>query len=141
MSTRNLETIQRFWEAHNRGDLDALAELFAPDAVTIDRARGLTFHGRQGIKTFKGDLRRAFPDLVGVSQHTIDAGDTVIVQEQATGTHQGPLGPLGPTGNAMSLLVCAVFQFGTDGLVSSADFYWDQLTLLQQLGAVPVPSA
>ena len=141
MSTRNLETIQRFWGAHNRGDLDALGELFAPDAVTTDRARGLTFHGRQGIKTFKGDLRRAFPDLVGVSQNTIDAGDTVIVQEQATGTHQGPLGPLGPTGNAMSLPVCAIFRFGADGLVSSADFYWDQLTLLQQLGAVPVPSA
>ncbi len=140
MST-HVETVGRFWEAHNRGDLDAMATLFSTDAVTVDRARGLTFLGREGIKTFKAGLRTAFPDLVGTPQSTIDGGDTVVVQELATGTHNGPFGPIPPSGRPLSLPVCAIFRFGEDGLISTVDFYWDQLSALQQIGAVEAPAA
>jgi hypothetical protein len=34
-----------------------------------------------------------------------------------------------------------VFRFAEDGLVASADYYWDQLSMLQQIGAVEVPAA
>jgi hypothetical protein len=30
--------------------------------------------------------------------------------------------------------VCAVFRFNADALIVAADFYWDQLTMLAQLG-------
>jgi steroid delta-isomerase-like uncharacterized protein len=141
MSTANVERVEEFWATHNRGDLDAMAALFSPDAVTVDRARGLTFLGREGIRSFKAALREAFPDLVAEPQTTIDGGDTVVVQELATGTHNGPLGPIPASGRPLSLPVCVVFRFGEDGLVASADYHWDQLSMLQQIGAVEVPAA
>jgi len=141
MSTSNVEKVGEFWAAHNRGDLEAMAALFGPDAVTVDRARGLTFLGREGIKSFKSALRQAFPDLSADPQRTIDGGDTIVVQELATGTHGGPLGPIPASGRPLSLPVCAIFRFGEDGLVSTADFYWDQLSMLQQIGAVEARAA
>ena len=45
MSARNVDTVRRYWEAHNRGDLDTLASFVAPNAVTTDRARGASPSG------------------------------------------------------------------------------------------------
>jgi steroid delta-isomerase-like uncharacterized protein len=141
MSTSNVERVGEFLAAHNRGDLDAMGALFSQDAVTVDRARGMTFLGREGLKTFKTALREAFPDLTAEPQSTIDGGDTVVLQELATGTHNGPLGPIPASGRPLSLAVCVIFRFGKDGLVATADFYWDQHSMLQQIGAVAVPAA
>jgi steroid delta-isomerase-like uncharacterized protein len=141
MCAGNVAKVSEFWAAHNRGDLDAMAALFSEDAVTVDRARALTFLGREGIKSFKAALREAFPDLRAEPQSTIDGWDTVVVQELATGTHNGPLGPVPASGRPLSLAVCVIFRFGEDGLVATADFYWDQLSMLQQIGAVAVPAA
>jgi steroid delta-isomerase-like uncharacterized protein len=134
MSARNVETVRRYWEAHNRGDLDTLATFVAPDAVTTDRARDLTFHGPEGMRAFKQGLLTAFPDLIGTMERVVDAGDIVVCQEIAHGTNIGPLGPLPPTGRRFSLPVCVVFRFNAHGRMQSADFYWDQLTMLTQLG-------
>jgi steroid delta-isomerase-like uncharacterized protein len=134
MSARNVETVRKFYEAHNRGDLEALMDFVAEDALTTDRARGLTFHGPEGLKAFKRGLRMAFSDLVATMERIIDAGDTVICQEIAEGTNDGPLGPLPASGRRCHVGVCAVFGFDSGGLIETADFYWDQLTLLTQLG-------
>src|SRR5260370_39489435 len=109
MSTSNVEKVGEFWAAHNRGDLEAMAALFGPDAVTVDRARGLTFLGREGIKSFKSALRQAFPDLSADPQRTIDGGDTISVQGLATGTHCGPLETIPSSVCPVSPPVCAVF--------------------------------
>ncbi|MGH2722026.1 MAG: ester cyclase [Actinomycetota bacterium] len=134
MSTSNVETVHRFWETHNRGDLEALKGFVAPGAVTTDRARNLTFHGPAGFVTFKQGFFRAFPDLLSTMQQVVDAGDTVVCQEIADGTNNGPFGPMPPTGRRLHLPVCVVFRFDADGLIETADFYWDQFTLLTQLG-------
>jgi steroid delta-isomerase-like uncharacterized protein len=134
MSARNVETVRMFWEALNRGDLETMAACVAPDAVTTDRARGLTFHSPEGMTTFKQGLTTAFPDLISTMERVIDAGDTVVCQEIADGTNNGPLGPLPPTGRRFHLPVCVVFRLNADGLIETADFYWDQLSMLMQLG-------
>ena len=134
MSARNLETVHRFWEAYNRGDLETMAACVAPDAVTTDRARGLTFQGPEGMKTFKGGLLGAFPDMIATMERVLDAGDSVVFQEIADGTNTGPLGPLPPTGRRLRLPVCVIFRFNPEGLIGTADFYWDQLSMLTQLG-------
>jgi steroid delta-isomerase-like uncharacterized protein len=134
MSARNVDTARRYWEAHNRGDLETLASCVAPDAVTTDRARGLTFQGPEGMKALKGGILNAFPDLISTPERVVDADDTVVCQQIADGTNKGPLGRLPPTGRRFRLPVCVVFCFNTDGLIETADFYWDQLSLLTQLG-------
>lgn len=41
----------------------------------------------------------------------------------------------------MSLQVCVIFRFDMQGLVVAADFYWDLLSMLTQLGQAQAPAA
>jgi predicted ester cyclase len=63
----------------------------------------------------------------------------VVAEGTIAGTHSGtfqtPQGGIPPTGNAVSLRYAAVKRFEGDRLVSE-HLYFDQLELLQQLGAM-----
>ena len=53
------------------------------------------------------------------------------------GTNDGPLGSLKPTGRKMSLPFCEICHFDKEGHVVSGSCYYDQYTLLTQLGHIP----
>jgi hypothetical protein len=63
----------------------------------------------------------------------IEAGDRTIACFTGRGTNDGPLGPLGPSGRALSLPVCDVLRHEA-GRIVRADYYYDQLSILVQLG-------
>ena len=42
MSEENVEIIRRGWDAYTQGNLDALLEVFAPEAVTVIVHEGVT---------------------------------------------------------------------------------------------------
>lgn len=82
-------------------------------------------------------LWAAYPDLAFVTEETTAEGDRVVVQWRMTGTNTGPfLGLPGPTGAAVDLPAIDVITVGDDGIISVVG-YFDQLSLLGQLG-VPV---
>ena len=56
------------------------------------------------------------------------------------GTHDGPLGPLPATGNEFTLSLCEMWHFDPSGRVVGGDLYYDQVSLLTQLGLMPQPS-
>jgi len=66
----------------------------------------------------------------------IDAGDIVVTQFTVEGTNDGPLGSMPRTGRRMSLPFCEVCQFDKQGRVVSGGCYYDQYTLLTQLGHI-----
>jgi hypothetical protein len=57
-----------------------------------------------------------------------------------TGTHDGPFGPLPATGKEFTLPLCEMWHFDRDGRVVGGDLYYDQVSLLTQLGLMPQPS-
>jgi hypothetical protein len=65
-----------------------------------------------------------------------DGGCTFTV----TGTHDGPLGPLPATGQEFTLPLYEMWHFDSSGQVVGGDLYYDQLSLLTQLGLMPQPS-
>ena len=56
------------------------------------------------------------------------------------GTHDGPLGPLPATGNEFTLSLCEMWRFDASGRVVGGDLYYNQVSLLTQLGLMPQPS-
>ena len=62
-----------------------------------------------------------------------------VIEGTYAGTNTGPLGPLPPTGRAVSMPFAIVFGFDDAGKVTTYDVYYDQYTLLTQLGHLPAP--
>ena len=55
--------------------------------------------------------------------------------------HDGPLGPFPASGRAFSLPLCEMWHFDASGRVVGGDLYYDQVSLLMQLGPMPQPSS
>jgi ketosteroid isomerase-like protein len=79
---------------------------------------------------------KAFSDGRITDPQHADAGDIVVAQFTVEGTNDGPLGSMRPTGRKMSLPFCEICRFDKQGRVVSGSCYYDQYTLLTQLGHI-----
>jgi ketosteroid isomerase-like protein len=71
----NVELIESGYEALNRGDADAAAELAAPDCVARTRfaaLAGRTYRGRQGIDEWFADVAEAWEAVEQVPERFIE---------------------------------------------------------------------
>lgn len=134
------EVMNRVTEAVEDGDLGALKELYAPDAVAESPDAG-TISGRDEIVSWFAGFVAAFPDASWESVHKHESGDTAIDEGYIVGTHTGPLAA--PTGESIPATGKRVRLRETDivtvkdGLVTSHRFYFDQMDFMGQLGLAP----
>lgn len=129
-------------EAFNRRDWPAVAAEFAADATYTDVPRGITVKGPQQIVDhLKGGWATAFSDAAVTGAHYIDGGDHTVAQFTGTGTNDGPLGPMPASGRRMALPFCEVLAYDADDRVLRAELYYDQVSMLVQLGHMPPPAA
>jgi steroid delta-isomerase-like uncharacterized protein len=141
MSSNNVATFRAAHEEFNRREFDALLNRLSPTFSYRDHARGLTFDGREGFREFLSGWVTGFSDA-RVSEPTyLDAGNVVIAQFQARGTHDGAMGTLPATGRQLDLPMCEMIQFGDQGEIVGGGLYYDQLSILTQLGAAQIPTA
>lgn len=139
MASGNVETHRAAHQAFNRRDFDAVVAAMAENVTYEDRARNLTFRGRAGFKEFMQGWVTALSDVKVVDQTYIDAGDVVVAQVVGRGTNDGPLGSLPATGRQLNLPCCEILRFNSSGQIVSGALYYDQLSLLAQLGHAPAP--
>jgi predicted ester cyclase len=64
-------------------------------------------------------------------------GSKVVARVRYTGTHRGAFMGMPATGERVDAQLIDIFGFGDDGLVHEHWGVMDQLTMMQQLGAVP----
>jgi len=142
MSSRNVETYRAGHEAFNERDFEAMTQQYADSIVWTDHARGQTF-------TTPGEFRDDFlagwvhasRDIRITGPQYFDAGQTVVSTFTVAGIHDGPLGPLPATGKEFTLPLCEMWHFDSTGRVTGGDLYYDQVSLLMQLGLMPQPSS
>ena len=142
MAAVNVERHRAGHEAFNRRDFAAMTTHYADRIRWTDRARGLTF-------TTPGQFRddfltgwvQASSDIEVTDPGYLDAGRSVVATFTVTGTHDGPLGPFPATGRPFTLALCELWHFDPDGRVVGGDLYYDQVSLLMQLGLLPQPSS
>ena len=134
--------VERALELENRGDIDGVAALYAPDAAYVD-ATGTEYRGRAAIADFYRRNRAAFPDFQAKLDRVIEEGEWVAFQGSWTGTHRGPQ-PLGetsvaPTGRRVEAAFVGIGQASNEtGLVVNMRMIVvDQLGLMRQLGLLP----
>jgi steroid delta-isomerase-like uncharacterized protein len=139
MASRNVETFRSAHQAFNRRDFEAIANTLTEDVIYRDRARDTVFRGKTEFTAFMQGWVTAFSDAQISEPTYIDAGDAVIAQFSGQGTNDGPLGPFGATGKPVKFHFCEILHFNEKGLVVSGDAYYDQLSIMIQLGHVPAP--
>jgi len=128
-----------FDEVWNQGRLETIDELFAEESV----AHGLGEGGRmvRGPAAFKPlvqNLRAAMPDLhIGVEDIVVD-GDRAAFRVVLQGTHTGDGLGVPPSGRPVRVAGMVMVRF-ENGRIMEGWNSWDQLGLLQQIGAVPEP--
>ena len=141
MATRDVETYRAGHEAFNQRDFEAMTKQYADSITWTDRARGLTFRTPQEFKDeFLTGGVGAASDIRITEPCYIDAGQKVVCTFTAVGTNDGPLGPFPATGKEFALALCEMWHFDSSGRVVGGDLYYDQFSLLMQLGLMPQPS-
>jgi hypothetical protein len=93
------------------------------------------------VQTFRGTHQAfnrrwvtAFSNAEVAEPQYIDGGDTVVALFTGRGVNDGPLGPLPKTGKRMTVPFCEVLRFDDKGQVVWGAIYYDQLSMLTQLG-------
>jgi hypothetical protein len=125
----------------NHRDFDAMVKHCADSITWTDRARGLTFSTPQEFKdVFLRGWIEASPDIRINNPCYRDAGQTVVCTFTVAGTQDGPLGPFRATGKRVSLPLCDMWHFDSSGRVVGGELYYDQVSLLMQLGLMPQPA-
>ena len=141
MESPNIEIYRAGHEAFNRRDFAAMAKQYADTISWTDHSQGRTFRTpREFTDDFLPGWIRASSDIRITGPRYIDAGRTVACTFTVTGTHDGPLGPLPATGKEFTLPLCEMWHFDSGGQVVGGDLYYDQVSLLTQLGLMPQPS-
>lgn len=141
MASKNEKTALAALDAFNRGDLDASVASYAETGIFVDAARGLTMKTRQEVRDWQAEWIAAFSDAKVTEIETYDAGDTVVVELVGRGTNDGPLGPFPATGRRASVPMCSILHFDAQGRIVAEEDYYDQLSLLVQLGHAAAPTA
>ena len=80
-------------------------------------------------------LRAAFPDLEVSAELVIAEGDLVAGHFRSSGTHTDLFAGIPPTGRRWEVACTGIFRVA-DGRIADAWVTWDQLALLEQLGAI-----
>ena len=139
----NATLIQTLMDAFNTKDVDRYAAISTDDCEVLDVPSGMTFKGPDGFRQFVQNWMTAFPDGQVQATSLFTTEDQGHVEYMARGTNTGPFpyasGPIPPTGRRVEFRVCAGLQF-REGKVASIHYYYDLLSVLQQLGLVPTAS-
>ena len=141
MASKNVEMIRSAHESWNKRDFAGVVESAAEKLTYTDNSRAVTFNNRDKFREWTEGWAKAFSDGRITSPEYIDAGDIVIARFTVVGTNDGPLGSMKPTGRKMSLPFCEICYFDKQGKTVSGGCYYDQYTLMTQLGHIPLAAA
>lgn len=146
MSTQEYQAliVRVFEEVWNQGDLDHIDQYMSPNYV--DHDTGVSPVGpventpdRLAEEKAKvGIYRSAFPDLHFTIDDQLAVGDQVMTRWTVSGTLLGPLGHIPPTGKRASVQGVNIDRIENGKVVEGWSFF-DMLSVLQQVGALPIP--
>jgi steroid delta-isomerase-like uncharacterized protein len=124
----------------NVHDVEAVMATFGRDARYDDEPWGDHRIGRDGVRSYYGELMRALPDLAIEVRHRHAASESVVLEVTIRGTHLGPWRGLPATGHRLEFPLCGVFAFDAEDQLAGERIYYDRGVVLGQLGLFHEPS-
>jgi steroid delta-isomerase-like uncharacterized protein len=140
MSTETNKTIARrlVEEVQNQHNISAMDKLYAPNYI-YHAAHGVP-PTLEGNKQFFSLLFAAFPDLHLTIHNQIAEGDKVVTHKTMSGTHLGTFVGIPATGKLMAMEILEILQIDA-GKITGCWLFYDRLSLMYQLGILPLPGA
>ena len=141
MSAKEIKALERrFFEEINKGKaagMAAMDEFYANDFL-MHLSTGEDIRGLKNIKQVVSEEYSAFPDLHYTIDDMVVEGNKVAVRLTATGIHKGEFMGVPPTNKKVTVRAILIDRF-SGGKVVEQWVIGDNLSLMQQLGAVPTP--
>ncbi|HUO74104.1 MAG TPA: ester cyclase [Solirubrobacteraceae bacterium] len=129
--------VQSFYDHWAAGEVSESRPMFTDDAVIVTPAGtfGIDAHEQMGHA-----FMAAFPDSHMDISRMVSVGDEVWVTGSFRGTQTGDLvgeqGTIPASGKDIDLPFAEVFTI-RDGRIARQETYWDQMTMMAQIGALP----
>ena len=141
----NLEDTGKRWlELFDKKDLRGLMALYSEQCVNAQPHLPQPIKGKKATEEDLGGFFKAFPDGHLVDSKTLISGDKVALEWTFTGSQSGPLaGPTGtipPSGKRVSLKGAEFIRVDSQGLIVDERGYFDLVSFLTQIGAMPQPA-
>jgi steroid delta-isomerase-like uncharacterized protein len=133
----NKAIARRAYEAVSQNNLDALDELVASDLTDHDPAPGQA-PGLEGVKQWFSSVHTALSGFQLNVEDMIAEDDKVVVRVRMSGTHQGEFMGSAPTGNRVTITGIDILRIA-EGKIVERRGNFDNLSMMQQLGAIPGP--
>ncbi len=134
------ETIDRYNEAWNAHDLDAIMAMHAPDMVFENHTAGESAVGEEA-RAHIGSIFATWPDIQFTTRRLYVRAGLVVQEWTATATHANTMrrGDLvaEPTGNRVEWEGIDSIPF-EDGLIKRKDVYSDSVSILRQVGLLDI---
>jgi steroid delta-isomerase-like uncharacterized protein len=120
------------------GNVSLLDEVLAVDGIDHDPASGQA-PGIDGVKQTFTMFRTAFPDFYFTTEDQLAENDKVVSRVVTRGTHKGDFQGIPATGKKVKTEGIDILRFANGKAVERWGVF-DNLGLLQQLGAIPEPA-
>lgn len=136
----NIDIVHQSLDAFARSDWKTYRSFCSDDIVYDEEPTRRHVQGPGAFIEVLKEWKSAFPDLRATVKQVVASGDAVVAEVEWSGTHEGPLtGPFGdiaPTGRIANTPAVIVLRFD-NGRIRENRHYFDVMTALLQLGAVP----
>jgi steroid delta-isomerase-like uncharacterized protein len=138
----NIQLMQRwFQEVWNEGRIQTVYDLLAPDGVARGQRGGETeIHGPEEFANFVRETRGMFPDIKLKVEDIFGVEDKVVIRWSADMTHSGDAFGVVATGKPVRSHGISIARI-EDGKIIEGWDSWDQLGMLEQIGAYQQPEA
>jgi steroid delta-isomerase-like uncharacterized protein len=134
---KNKSLFNRFGEALNARNFDAVRDLLAPDFVRHCQATpDVVIKNREQFLEYLKMDAAVFPDSRQTAELIVAERDFVAFWLKYEGTQKGQMGPFPPSHKRMLLDVGGIFRI-RDGKFAELWITWDNLASLAQLGHFP----
>ena len=135
----NKHLVQRFTNAINAADWDALDELLTEDFRRHSQATpDVRVNSREEFKKMQEFFLLSIPDQQITIEMLIAEGDKIAAYATYTGTQTGAMGEMPPTGKSFESKLLSIFHF-EEGRIAELWVEWDNMSILSQLGLFPPP--
>jgi steroid delta-isomerase-like uncharacterized protein len=124
------------YELIRAGDLDGFFDHLADDFVEHETGPGLE-PTKAGTKQLFDMMTAGFPDLRFDAEDVLESGDKVVARARVTGTNKGDFMGIAASGKSIDIQAIDILQFGADGLAHEHWGVMDNMSMMQQIGAVP----
>jgi steroid delta-isomerase-like uncharacterized protein len=136
--TEPTAVVQAFYDHWAAGEVSESRALFTDDAEIATPAGTLDLDAHEQMGQV---FMAAFPDSHLDVSRIVSVGDEVWVTGRFRGTQTGELigdqGTIPASGKEIDIPFAEVFTM-RDGRIARQETYWDQLTMMTQIGALPV---